>query len=103
MKSTLNYASRLSLVEHFSGRADRSTLYPFKNQHSDWHRQSGFYERWALFYGDDLNQKNLEHVFRGLDHVGIDVAGQFQAGKAGAGHPGACHLEYTSGPEAKKR
>lgn len=97
--------------DYLTGRADLSTLYPFKNQHSDWNRQSEYYERWALnqydktyhnedffgrcmaymalmekrcffitslYYGDDLIQKNLEDIFRGLDHVGIDVAGQLQ-------------------------
>ncbi len=97
--------------DYLTGRADLSTLYPFKDQHADWHRQSGFYERWALlhydetyhnedffgrcmaymalmekrdffitslYYGDDLVQKNLEAIFGGLDHAGIDVAGQLQ-------------------------
>lgn len=97
--------------DYLTGRADLSALHPFKDQHADWHRQSGYYERWALiqydqtyhnedffgrcmaymalmekrdffitslYYGDDLIRKNLEDIFRGLDHAGIDVAGQLQ-------------------------
>ncbi len=98
--------------DYLTGRADLSTLHPFKDQHSDWHRQGGldaigaliqydeiyhnedffgrcmaymalmekryFFIGGSLFHDEDLNQKKLEHIFRGLDHAGIDVAGQLR-------------------------